>query len=495
MYKSEKMRKHSQFEIESDFSSRKFICSFVFPLLILVITSVIYTIFFDSLTPVTKGIIGILLSAILLLTMPMFDWAPIYVIRFLLLAVPGLAFSSLVLFNETTVEFAAHGIQFQIPEIASNVVLITTAALSASAIGWYAALRCPSLMSLPSIGTNLNSRFVTYGLIALVSGTFAGASLPDFVWIAPYSRGMAPYLNIGIFSVFAVFGLIGMWVVLLLNSKLGFWYFVAFSFIASYVLLFCLLFRGARLDVMGAMMGFVFVYVMAKSKKLNIFLLIIVFGALALFSQVWSGYRAYAHCATVQEIVGAAFFSSNSNLASCSSIKTDKAELEQSESSVIKYRPNTMGDVVSTLYQVVGMVDAETIRYEYGETYLNFLKSTLPRFIYPDRPEAYKFPSATNQTTGGSLYELAEAYANFGFLGCILIPAFLAFLFGRIHRGALQHKTFFPLLAYGIVLTLLIRGTWYQNFSFYKATFSWLLVELTICLVGAVYFQWLQRKA
>lgn len=483
-------KEHSEFNQSLKLSSKQLTYGLFLAITVLAIASLIYLLS-DSLMPVYSGLMGMLLCAVLVVTMPLFDWAPIYSIRFLLLACPGLIFASLVLFNTKIVEFAIHGTKFQTPEIASNVILVTAAALAASAIGWVVGLRSAPLIRLSFESGNLTYRFVIYGLIALIAGTFAGASLPDFIWVAPYSRGMTPYLNIGVFSVFSIFGVIGMFVILLLHSQLKFWHFVAFATISIYVLLFCLLLRGTRLDVMGASLGLVFVYLMAKSKKINIVLIIAILSLLAVFSQVWGSYRAYAHCASMPQIIGSALFIPNMALDSCSSPQSPQSPQDGARtSSVISYTPNTMGDVVSTLYQVIGLKKEGSLHYEYGETYFNYLKSTPPRFIYPDRPYGYSLPVDSHQTTGGSLYELAEAYVNFGFLGCILIPAFLTFLFGQIHRGAMQQKSLFPLLAYAIVLALLIRGTWYQNFTFYKASLSWILVELTIWFVAVIYWRW-----
>ncbi|HYA47927.1 MAG TPA: hypothetical protein VEF92_10290, partial [Burkholderiales bacterium] len=88
----------------------------------------------------------------------------------------------------------------------------------------------------------------------------------------------------------------------------------------------------------------------------------------------------------------------------------------------------------------------------------------------------------------GGFFELAEAYLNFGLLGCLAVPFAISFLMGICYRKALAGSLFWFMIL-GAVLAVFFRGAWYQTFSYYKATLTGTALFLLIILVKDI-FRW-----
>lgn len=134
--------------------------------------------------------------------------------------------------------------------------------------------------------------------------------------------------------------------------------------------------------------------------------------------------------------------------------------------------------ICPVIYARMYIVDDERLSLLYGRSYLDYIPRTLPQFILPDRPAGMEWIfSDYGETSGGGIFELAEAFANFGMLGVIVIPSILTFIFGRVYVNSIVYRTHFWFMCYVLVRSLFFRRIWYQKFSFYKTVIVWLIVE------------------
>ncbi|MBL0174111.1 MAG: hypothetical protein IPP94_02410 [Ignavibacteria bacterium] len=111
--------------------------------------------------------------------------------------------------------------------------------------------------------------------------------------------------------------------------------------------------------------------------------------------------------------------------------------------------------------QVVNMTPYQVQFWE-GGSYVYFLYSYIPRFLWPDKPEStignefghrYSFLSADDNETSWNLPWLIEFYANYGSIGVIIGMALIGVLF-RMLVGLFSHPEITP-LEYVFGLTVL----------------------------------------
>lgn len=421
-----------------------------------------------SFFPPLQILVAVLLIP-LLLTIRVFRWEPLYGLRFVLLLMPGVVTAYIVLTGDR-VWFTLSALRYQTGAVATEVLLCSVLALSASAVAWAAGIRAlqgvePRERAAAPFD---HARYFIYAAIAVISASFAADALGGFMWEADFAyQGMQPYLNIGVFSVFAMFALVGMYAQLLLAKDVPPAYRYVFWSILGYALLICLWLRGARLDVVGTLLAMYFLHLRSVGRRPRPGRLLAYALALLLLTTLWGMLRH-------QSIATGWHWPQWPALQS--------AFLLDHQGVRYLHLP-TLADVAATFYQVVGLVQDGHLSLQLGQTYLNYLPRTLPAFLHPARPAEFSIAGIQGQATTGSLFELAEAYANFGWAGAFIVPACIGFILALVSRYAEVRPGFASFLAYGIAASLLLRGTWYQNFSFYKATVAWLAVEAVIWAV------------
>ena len=415
--------------------------------------------------------IGMAFLLPLVVSLRYFGWAPIYVLRFLLLGLPGVLVGGVVLSGKIPVLFTVSAMQYQTNAIAIQIVFLSILALCSSYFGWLIAKPMQWKISADCgsfTGGEFAVRYWFYFVLALICGAFAAKALGGLLWERSFNYvGMQPFMDIGVFSVFACFSVIALYSLLLTTQNVGKGYWLGLGFVAAYVLVYCLLLRGARLDVLGTLVALFFLIVLHRRKQVGPWQLGGILAVAVAVVLVWGVLRhdSIGRGATLESINGA--FS---------------LVLVQADGNAYLHLPN-VADIVATLFQVVGLVDDGHLALQHGQSYLNYLPQTLPAFLYPDRPLSFSINNINGQVMTGSLFELAEAYANFGVWGCLIVPGLLTYLGALANREAIKRGTFMSYLWYGIVLAIVLRGTWYQNFSFYKAPVSWLVVEAGVLLL------------
>lgn len=140
------------------------------------------------------------------------------------------------------------------------------------------------------------------------------------------------------------------------------------------------------------------------------------------------------------------------------------------------------------LYAAIVNVNAGITGFLYGDSYLNYFLTAPPAFLGLARPLGLEWAtdiSGVAMSQGGIL-EVAEAYWNFGFLGCFFISFLISLAFGWLLQRGLRKNNYFLLTWYLIFGFMAFRAVWYQNFSYFRI----MTVMLIIYLVAMLFFRW-----
>lgn len=116
--------------------------------------------------------------------------------------------------------------------------------------------------------------------------------------------------------------------------------------------------------------------------------------------------------------------------------------LETSQESLAAVQSGAQGDanLLDTVAATLTLVD-ET-GYFYGKTYLAILVNPIPRVLWPGKPgladwlDDISTPGRPLALCGMTTSLLGESYANFGYLGLLLIPLGFAYASGRFYFSA-----------------------------------------------------------
>ncbi|NEO68918.1 hypothetical protein [Moorena sp. SIO3H5] len=107
-----------------------------------------------------------------------------------------------------------------------------------------------------------------------------------------------------------------------------------------------------------------------------------------------------------------------------------------------------------------------------GESYLHMIPRSLPGFIRPSEFDKLDLAwhTGVNGTimSQGGIFEPAEAYANFGVLGCFFVSAIISYFFTWLLKKSFKLNSIFFMAWYLTCGFMLLRGVWYQNFSFVR---------------------------
>lgn len=139
-------------------------------------------------------------------------------------------------------------------------------------------------------------------------------------------------------------------------------------------------------------------------------------------------------------------------------------------SSNILFYQGTLNDISTTFSGIIYLIMGGQVKFLKGLSYFQFILRTPPQFLFPGRPEdlAWIFPKY-GLTSGGGFFELAEAFYNFGFWGCLVIPGLISFLIGKSFFRALHKQRMWDYFVLFGFLSVWLRGLLYQSFSFWKA--------------------------
>lgn len=126
--------------------------------------------------------------------------------------------------------------------------------------------------------------------------------------------------------------------------------------------------------------------------------------------------------------------------------------------------------------------------YLWGESYFNYLLIAPPAFLGLPRPLGLEWWTHINGETMsmGGIFEVAEAYWNFGLIGCFIVSFFISYAFAWILKRGLKFNNYFYLTWYLVYGFMGFRAIWYQNFSYFRI----MTVMLVVYVVGSLFFRW-----
>ncbi len=439
----------------------------------------------DGISPRFTGILSLISVLVLIFTIHLYKWPLMYILRLIMLGVPGIITGAILLLNEPlSAKIAFHGTIYQTHEIAAMFLLVTSAALCSSSIGWGWAIK-RNIRPKHTKNANNRTSYILYLLIAILGGIGTTASMSGYVWDSAYaSETSSTPLAIGVYPAIIVIGVLGMYVYLhyiKMNKKA----YVVVSVIATiYTLLGCMLLKGMRLEVLASIVAIIFLYHELRLKNIKP-LRLAIFGVLIfIFMTVWGSYR-------FQAVEGKSFIDvAIDSLSELSNI--DQTAITNDR----MFNLGTIGDIATNFYSIYGLIDEGRMGYLYGKSYIEFIPRTLPSVIYPNRPEGLEWIFQDyGLTSGGGIFELAEAFANFGIIGVIFIPGFLTYCYARIFMHAIIKRTPKLFLLYSIVVSLFFRGIWYQNFAVYKSIITWIMLEILFFTVISILHSSRSRKS
>lgn len=145
----------------------------------------------------------------------------------------------------------------------------------------------------------------------------------------------------------------------------------------------------------------------------------------------------------------------------------------------------TISPIVSTFANTLYALKTGIGEHIWGRGYWEYILRTPPEFLYPNRPADYAWIFLDwKLSAGGGFFELAEAYYNFGIVGVIVVPMGISFVIARVFSRYVREAGMLnSFLLFGI-LSVFLRGALYQTFAFYKAIIAGLVLML---IFGALY--------
>ncbi len=140
------------------------------------------------------------------------------------------------------------------------------------------------------------------------------------------------------------------------------------------------------------------------------------------------------------------------------------------------------------LYAAIVNARENITGFLFGKSYLNYILIAPPGFLGLPRPLGLEW--ATNimgvPMSLGGIFEVAEAYWNFGLLGCLFVSFFISWSFAWLLQKGLRMNNYFLLTWYMVFGFMSFRAVWYQNFSYFRIT----TVMLLIYLAAKILFEW-----
>jgi len=137
------------------------------------------------------------------------------------------------------------------------------------------------------------------------------------------------------------------------------------------------------------------------------------------------------------------------------------------------YYLSTLGDISASVYQLVGLIESHHISFVgLAELLERYALRLVPGFIWNNRPGDISYEFAGNLIGGGATHALGEGYLASGQLGVFVISVFIGFLGALSGIFAEQYKKFpsaYNWLFFAFPWLLVVRGGWYQFFSFFKS--------------------------
>lgn len=161
----------------------------------------------------------------------------------------------------------------------------------------------------------------------------------------------------------------------------------------------------------------------------------------------------------------------------------------------------TFGDIAQTLSLTTAIVKKGILLY--GGTYLNYILSTLPTSITPNRPEhmAWQLGRLGSRVghpgMGGGIYIAAVGFINFGWLGTFLGMFMIGVFLSTVETSARRSNANIISLAevlYGLIFVGIFRWIYYGGQSMYKLILVTIILIVSMKVIHEVFVGSLKRR-
>ena len=254
------------------------------------------------------------------------------------------------------------------------------------------------------------------------------------------------------FGSAGVFGAVGVFSLFVAGTK-GYikkWKLVFFVICIIFII-YSQLLMGVRQDAMSVLFGLLILYGVVNRRQIGMKLAYIpIFIVAYIFFEAWGVARSVlAAGIPIGTIVTEAFTGIGA---------TDAIQM------------GTISPIATTFSNTVWLIQNNIIDYSFGQSYWEWILRMPPEILYPNRPVDYAWMfQEYGLLAGGGFFELAEVYMNFGLLGALIIPGIISFLMAKSYFYAFYRQSMLSYFLLFSFLTILLRGTWYQTFAFFRA--------------------------
>jgi len=148
----------------------------------------------------------------------------------------------------------------------------------------------------------------------------------------------------------------------------------------------------------------------------------------------------------------------------------------------------TANMAIGTLYAAIVNVDTGITGLLWGRSYLNWLLIAPPGFLGLPRPLGLEWDTfiGDQRMSQGGIFEVAEAYWNFGLPGCFIVSFIISYLFGLALSKGLAGANYFFLTWYIVMGMMSLRAVWYQSFAYFRI----FTIMALVYLMGLYFAKW-----
>ena len=443
-------------------------------LFLLSLSYALYGLINDYATFYFFGIATFLMLSYSFYMIRLFSGNIIIIFRFLLLLVPIFITSYVWWLYRGHIYTAFFGFEFQTLKATYIIVMGGFLSVIGSAAGWFA-----GMLYFKSVNTtaekkknfydHLNSRYKKILILGLSGSIFFGLAYYIVSGGSVYSTGGyatgVGHINIlfGVYNVFQMF--FTSLVLIAISLKKKKYALAFFILIFSYVLG---VLTGSRADYLLPVLFLIIIYI--DGNLLNKFYVntksIIRKRYLKLFILVFLGFFVSTAIGFWRNDIKLDLFSIILKyLTHISSVLFLKLNYHK-----VFFMGGTANEMIGGFYGIVQRIHLGYSNFYYGMDYLNYIPRLLPAFIRPESFNKLGLAYHTNINgvimSQGGIFEPAEAYVNFGFLGCFFISFLISFFFVWLLKKAKKNFSIFFMSWYIVNGFMLSRAVWYQNFAF-----------------------------
>lgn len=389
-------------------------------------------------------------------------------IRVFLLGFIGLLIFFTVVF--TGGYFTVHMKDSQTFDIALLALILTNVALIGSELGFYFASKI-NFKKIPYKYKPSKTLFYIILILVIFMGLVMSYAYGDLIFLAAYGSGVGSN-NVGLGNLNSIANILFLILILVYFRNNNYYkskkYVLLILVSGLFLFIYAQLLRGVRMDVLNALIGIMIVTQIYRGKNIKIKAYqLIILGVLFVLFQVMGMLRASWGLVSLQDVflyLKAMIFFEKGNIFTI---------------------VGTFNDIAATFSGIIFFIKENIVNFMSGQSYFDFILRTPPEFLYPNRPVdlAWIFKSK-GYTSGGGFFELAEAYLNFGIVGCFIIPAIISFIYLYSFKLFLSNPlSIKKSILFFSILAGLYRGLLYQTFTFYKATITGLILMFIIGII------------